>query len=95
VIRKLLWIIAAIGLAALLDRFLRRSARRPAPAGPSVPRFEGAMVRDRVCQTFLPRARALSLRCGAEEHFFCSEACKSSFLAARGSLGPSSFRSVS
>ena len=82
-IRKLFWLVAAIGLAALLDRLLRRAVGRPAAPAPAVPRFEGAMVRDRVCQTFLPRARALSLRCGDEEHFFCSESCKSSFLSAR------------
>lgn len=82
-IRKLLWIIAAIGLAALLDRFLRRAAGRHAAPQPVAPRFEGAMVRDRICQTFLPRSRALSLRCGDEEHFFCSETCRAAFLSRR------------
>jgi len=40
----------------------------------------GPMVRDRVCNTFLPRSRALSLRAGGEEHFFCSAACRAKFL---------------
>jgi len=38
------------------------------------------MVRDRVCNTFLPRARALETRVGDETHFFCSELCRSRFL---------------
>jgi len=38
------------------------------------------MVRDRVCNTFLPRSRALSLHAGGEEHFFCSDACRAKFL---------------
>lgn len=80
-IRKFLWIAVVLGLAAIVERFLRRAGRRAPSARPSVPRFEGAMVRDRVCRTFLPRSRALSLRCGNEEHFFCSEGCKSAFLA--------------
>ena len=47
------------------------------------PPTEGTMVRDRVCNTFLPRSRALSARVGQEEHFFCSERCKQEFLARR------------
>jgi hypothetical protein len=39
------------------------------------------MVRDRVCETFLPRSRALHLHHGEEEHFFCSETCRSTFLS--------------
>ncbi len=39
------------------------------------------MVRDRICDTFLPRSRALAIRCGEEEHFFCSEACRLTFLS--------------
>lgn len=36
----------------------------------------GDLVRDRVCNTFLPRDRALSVvRAGREEHF-CSAACR-------------------
>ena len=38
------------------------------------------MVRDRVCNTFLLRSRALTLRAGGEEHHFCSEACRAKFL---------------
>ncbi|HEX5042105.1 MAG TPA: PP0621 family protein [Candidatus Polarisedimenticolaceae bacterium] len=80
-IRRLLWI-AIAALVYWLLRRLRRSAvpeARPRPA--DTPRFEGAMVRDRECQTFLPRARALSVRAEDGEHFFCSTGCKEAFLA--------------
>jgi uncharacterized protein len=34
------------------------------------------MVRDRVCNTFLPRERALREVMAGEERFFCSTACR-------------------
>lgn len=80
-IRRLLWLLAAIGLAYWLDRLFRRSRPRSVAPASGAPRFEGAMVRDRVCQTFLPRSRALHLRLGGAEHFFCSESCRDAFLA--------------
>lgn len=39
------------------------------------------MVRDRICNTFLPRSRALILGSGADTSFFCSEACRDEHLA--------------
>ena len=40
-----------------------------------------AMVRDRVCNTFLPKNRAILERDENGEHFFCSEVCRGKFLA--------------
>jgi len=34
------------------------------------------LVRDRVCNTFLPRARALTVVVGGREEHFCSTACR-------------------
>jgi hypothetical protein len=34
------------------------------------------LVRDRVCNTFLPRDRALTVRIGGREEHFCSPACR-------------------
>lgn len=80
-IRKLLWILVALGLFAFLERLFRKPSA-PAPKGASARlRFEGAMVRDRVCGTFLPRPQALSLRADDGEHFFCSASCRDAFLA--------------
>ncbi len=81
--RLLVWLLALWALVVVVRIFRKASARRrPAPAGAL--RFEGAMVRDRICQTFLPRGRALVLRLAGEEHFFCSEDCRRAFLSSRG-----------
>jgi YHS domain-containing protein len=41
----------------------------------------GPMVRDRVCNTFVPKSRALTARLDSDEHYFCSEDCRQKFLA--------------
>ena len=75
-IRRVLWL-----LLVILGWFLlRRIVARPAAA----PRDEGSMVRDRVCETFLPRSRAILVLHEGREHFFCSEGCRSRFLAGAG-----------
>ena len=38
------------------------------------------MVRDRVCNTFVPRTRALTVIAQDGEHFFCSERCRQTHL---------------
>jgi YHS domain-containing protein len=80
-IRRLFWLFGLL-LSWLVIRRIVLGSRR-ADARPGSPRFEGAMVRDRVCETFLPRSGALRLVQGGEEHFFCSEGCRSRFLASR------------
>jgi len=45
------------------------------------------MVRDRICNTFLPEARALMTQRDGETHFFCSPACQTDFLEARQDQG--------
>lgn len=82
-IRRLLaLVLGAVAALWLVRRVqVRWAARSVHGQGSAVPRFEGAMVRDRICKTFLPRSRALSLRDGEQEHFFCSEACRGTFLA--------------
>lgn len=42
------------------------------------------MVRDRVCNTFLPRANALAEQAGGQTHYFCSETCRLRFLGGQG-----------
>jgi hypothetical protein len=64
----------------LLGRFLAGVLRRPATPGAG-PGAAADLVRDRVCNTFLPRERALkALVAGHEEHF-CSQACRDRALA--------------
>ena len=65
--RLLLLLMAVVAAILWLRRLLR-----PAPPAPR----RGQMVRDRVCNTYLPRERALRLADAEGEHFFCSEACR-------------------
>ena len=75
--RFLLLVLAAVGIFWLMRRL--RSARRAASVSKSAER-QGRMVRDRVCNKFLPRSSALTLQVDSEEHYFCSEACRDRFL---------------
>lgn len=47
------------------------------PTSPGAPRTPGAidLVRDPVCNTFLPRSRAVQATIGGREQLFCSADC--------------------
>ena len=72
-----------VAVAGWLISRLIRGATRPAAPGRGQTRREGEMVRDRVCNTFLPRSSALVERVGRETHYFCSESCRIRFLGGR------------
>ena len=84
--RLLLLLLLVVGTVWWISRTLLGPMRRsaPRPRGAATP-VGGEMVRDRFCNTFLPRDRALSARVGAEEHYFCSERCRDGYLALHGS----------
>ncbi len=89
VVRRFLLIAALFAFAWVMLR------RMFAPARPAsgrsgrqqARRREGSteLVRDRVCNTFIPKTRALSLEEGGRTHFFCSEECRSRHQAGSGS----------
>jgi hypothetical protein len=87
VITRLAGLLLLLGLVWLVSRLFRRPARGGAAARGGV-REEGPMVRDRVCNTFLPRSRALVARIGDEERFFCSESCRRKALEQAAPAGP-------
>jgi len=60
----------------LLGSFLRPAPRSSAPprATPAAPTRD--LVRDRICNTFVPRDRALTAIVGGREEHFCSVACR-------------------
>jgi hypothetical protein len=45
--------------------------------GPPPPRSRQAedLVHDRICNTYVPRSRALTAKVGEREEYFCCEAC--------------------
>ncbi len=69
-------ILAVLLFVRLVLRFLAavvRGASAPkAPAG----QIADDLVRDRVCNTFLPRARALYAEVQGQPAYFCSESCR-------------------
>ena len=86
-IRRLLLLLGIVMVWMWVRTLLRKrqhQVRQPGRrAAPDTPRFEGEMVRDRVCNTFLPRSKALLVHRDGEEWFFCSEDCRSTFLEAK------------
>jgi hypothetical protein len=71
VLLRVLFLLFALRLISRSVAALVRARDQPA----RVPARGGDLVRDRVCNTFLPREQALTaLVAGREEHF-CSKAC--------------------
>ena len=64
----------------LAGAFGSRQARRPAPTPAAQPLEE--LVRDRICNTFVPRSRAVLAVVGGHEELFCSTACRDKALLA-------------
>jgi hypothetical protein len=75
--------LAVLLLARVGGRFLAGviEGQREQPAGGSGPVREGELVRDRVCNTFLPRESALRATVSGREEHFCSAACRDRALA--------------
>jgi hypothetical protein len=72
--------VIALFLLRIAFRFVAgviQGLREPPLAGPS----SVDMVRDRVCNTFLPRERAVTAIVGGREMHFCSAACRDRALA--------------
>jgi YHS domain-containing protein len=62
-------------VSGLLAGFRGPAAERQAPPA-GVP-----MVRDHVCNTFVPRSRALTAAVNGQEEYFCSDRCRQRALA--------------
>ena len=61
--------------------FLAGLRGEPASPRPAPPSLATDLVRDRVCNTFLPRERALVARVSGSEQHFCSTDCRDKALA--------------
>ena len=74
---RVLVLLLRVLLVLLLLRFLGRAVAallRPAPSPPEIPDVD--TVRDRVCNTFVPREKAITAVIGGREEHFCSPACR-------------------
>lgn len=88
-LRSLIFFAIAWFIGAMMRRaFNPQSAegRGPRPKRPgSVPdQIDDVMVRDRVCNTFLPKSQALVLNQSGVPHYFCSERCRTAFQTTPG-----------
>jgi uncharacterized protein len=82
--RPLLFLVLAVALAYLISRLLfpqRRVRRETDRRAPTVVTEE--MVRDPVCQVYLPRGEAIRRRVRGQDVFFCSPGCLDKFLIRR------------
>jgi hypothetical protein len=72
-------VVVLLFLLRLLFRFVA-GILRGLQGGPSpnrrAPSKGVPLVRDRVCNTFLPRDRALRATIGGHDEYFCSERCR-------------------
>lgn len=76
---RILGVLLLIRLAGRFVAGLLQGLREPPRGRGSA--LQGDLVRDRICNTFIPRDRALrALVAGREEHF-CSAACRDRALA--------------
>jgi hypothetical protein len=70
-------------VSRLLGAWFRQRQPRQAAPRRSRPRVAGGeLVRDRICNTHIPRERALRVRVGGDDEYFCSETCRDQALAA-------------
>lgn len=82
-VQLLLWLLILRLLIRGLAGFFaagRSQRRTPSPRRP--PREVEDLVLDRVCQTYVPRSRAVVARVAGREEAFCSAACRDKALSA-------------
>ena len=72
-------------LAYIVYKFIRiyqhLSKRSRAPRQPR--QISGTMVKDEICNTYLPKEDAIKEIVGGKEHYFCSKECRQKFLEDR------------
>ncbi|HXE81247.1 MAG TPA: hypothetical protein VNK41_10880 [Vicinamibacterales bacterium] len=82
-IRLLLLLLLVVVAVRALWRLIGSIAEGASASAPGVPRRGTQMVRDPVCGTFVVQSRALSASAGGETAWFCSDACRVRWQAAR------------
>ncbi|HYA48953.1 MAG TPA: hypothetical protein VEG35_04565 [Burkholderiales bacterium] len=53
-----------------------RTVTRPRPEPPPPREIQGVMVKDEVCNTYIPKEEAIREVRDGQERFFCSEECR-------------------
>jgi YHS domain-containing protein len=82
--RHLLLLGLIVALGYLLSQLFFPKRRVPREAGRQAPTASAEeMVRDPVCQLYLPRAEAIRRKVQGREYFFCGPGCLEKFLVRR------------
>jgi uncharacterized protein len=82
--RHLLFLALILALGYLISQLLFPKFRIPRETRGHTPTAVAEeMVRDPVCQLYLPRSEAIHRKIRGQEHFFCSPGCLDKFLATR------------
>jgi uncharacterized protein len=82
--RPLLFLVLTVALGYLISQLLSPNRRVRQETGRQAPTAVAEeMVRDPVCQLYLPRAEAIRRRVQGREYFFCSPGCLDKFLVRR------------
>jgi uncharacterized protein len=82
--RHLLFLALIVALGYLISQLFMPKRRVPrAPERRTPPPVAEEMVRDPVCQLYLPRSEAIRRVIRGQERFFCSPGCLDKFLAIR------------
>ncbi len=77
----LLRLIGILLLVRVVGRFVAGVMRGLRDDSKPRSRLQGDLVRDRICNTYVPRDRALSARVAGHEEHFCSATCRDRALA--------------
>ncbi len=86
---RIVFIAFVLYIAYLFYRvFIIASRRRRSNQAPR--KIQGVMVKDKICNTYIPKDEALRERHGGQEHFFCSVECRRKFLEQKEAARPPS-----
>jgi hypothetical protein len=75
-------VVFALLLVRVVVRYLASLVRPAAAPRVGTPSRAGELVRDRICNTFLPRERSIAVRVAGRDEHFCSTECRDRALAA-------------
>jgi len=78
---RFLVLIALLYLAIQLARFFRNLKHYSTPSSPQ--RLSGIMVKDEVCETYIPEEEAIKEKINGKIYYFCSQECRRRFLKDR------------
>jgi len=84
VVYVVLWLVIVRTVLRVVARLFGAPGASARPSAGSRPPLRPAedLVRDRVCNTYVPRSRALVATIGGREEHFCSAACRDEARAA-------------